>query len=409
MTAVPADLPADKAARTKKKGRSLWWVVHSWAGLKLSIFMTFILATGTLAVLAHEFDWMVTPAMRVAPQAAPQVSIGQIAAAAQADVPGGRLQAVYMPIDPWFAAEVWVDRGKKRIERVYVNPWTAEVTGHGGWANIHRFLRQTHRHLMLPVKYGVPIVCSLSFLLLASLITGLVTYKKFWRGFVRNPHWSGGARRLSGDLHRLGGLWSLWFVALMIATGLWYLVEELGGNAPPHPQPPKLKAELSAPAGPELDALVARAQAAYPNLRITEVRFPTAKGARGLVVQGQADALLVRDRSNAVWVNPADGKVLMVAKGETLNVHQRISEMADPLHFGTWGGLPVKLVWFVFGVIMTGLSVTGVMIYSLRLKAAAEEGRGPWARAFRGMGVWIYPAIGLILLSLVLTPGGLAG
>lgn len=405
MTAVAADLPL----KAKKKSRSLWWVVHSWAGLKLSIFMTFVLATGTLAVLAHEFDWMITPAMRVAPQATPQASIGTIAAAAQAHVPGGRLQAVYMPTDPWFAAEIWVDKGKKRIERVYVDPWTAEVTGTGGWANIHRFLRQTHRHLMLPVEYGVPIVCSMAFLLLASLITGLVTYKKFWRGFLRKPHWRGGGRRLSGDLHRLGGLWGLWFVALMIVTGFWYLIEQLGGDAPPHPQPPKIKGALSAPAGPELDALIASAQAAYPTLRINEVRFPTAKGARGLVVAGQADAILVRDRSNAVWMNPDSGKVLMVSRGEALSAHQRISEAADPLHFGTWGGLPAKLVWFVFGLLLTGLSVTGVMIYSLRLHGAYSEGRGPWARAFRGMGVWAYPAIALILLSLALTPAGLAG
>lgn len=406
MAVIAAETPVRRA----RKGRSLWWVVHSWAGLKLSIFMTFILATGTLAVFAHELDWLVTPAMRVAPQDGPQASWGQIAAAAEAQVAGGRVQAVYGPIDPWFATEVWVDDGGERIERVYVNPWTAEVTGTAGWGNIHRFLRNTHRHLMLPVKYGVPIVCSLSFLLLASLITGLVTYKKFWRGFARKPHWSGGPRRLTGDLHRLAGVWSLWFVALMIATGFWYLVEELGGQAPPHPQPSGKLPAMSAPTGPELDALIATAQAAYPTLRIKEIRFGSGKNARGMIVAGQADALLVRDRSNAVWLNPDSGEVLLVGKGEDLNVHQRLSEMADPLHFGTWGGFAAKVVWFLFGVLLTGLSITGVMIYSLRLKAAADDRpRSSLAKAFGGMGVWAYPAIGLIVLSLILTPGALAG
>ena len=402
-------IPAAAAARRAPKRRSMWWTVHAWAGLKLSIFMTFVLATGTLAVLAHELDWLVTPAMRVAPQDAPRASWGQVAAAAQAEVPG-RVQVVYGPIDPWFAAEVWIDDGGERIRRVYVNPWTAEVTGQGGWGNIHRFLRNTHRHLMLPVKYGVPIVCSLALVLLVSLVTGLVTYKKFWRGFFRRPNWGGGARRLSGDLHRLAGLWSLWFVALMIVTGLWYLVEELGGEAPPHPQPPERLPAMSAPVGPQLDALVARAQAAYPTLRIKEVRLGSGKNARGVVVSGQADAVLVRDRSNAVWVDPDAERVIMVSRGEDLNMHQRISEMADPLHFGTWGGIAAKLAWFLFGVLLTGLSVTGVMIYSLRLKTAHREApRGGFARAFAGMGLWAYPAIGLILLSLALTPAALAG
>lgn len=405
MASITADIPVK---RTRKQ-RSLWWTVHAWAGLKLSIFMTFVLATGTLAVFAHELDWLVTPAMRIAPQAAPQASWGSIAAAAHAHTPG-EVEAIYGPIDPWFAAEVWIDDGGKRIQRVYVNPYTAEVTGAAGWGNIHRFLRNTHRHLMLPVKYGVPIVSSLSFLLLASLITGLITYKKFWRGFARKPHWNGGARRLTGDLHRLAGVWSLWFVALMIATGLWYLVEELGGEAPPHPQPPKRAIEAATPLGPQLDALVAKAQSAYPSLRINEVRFSSGKNARGMVVAGQADALVVRDRSNAVWVDPETSKVVLVSKGEELNLHQRISEMADPLHFGTWGGFVTKVVWFVFGVFLTGLSVTGVMIYSLRLKAAAGEApRSGLAKAWAGMGVWAYPAVALILLSLALTPAALAG
>jgi uncharacterized iron-regulated membrane protein len=290
MASVTGALPA--ARSRPRAGRSLWWFVHSWAGLKLAIFMTFILATGTLAVFAHELDWMTTPAMRVAPQPGPQASWGAITQAAQDHVPGGRLQMAWAPIDPWFAAEIWVDTGRDRIERVYVNPWTAEVTGTAGWGNIHRFLRNTHRHLMLPIKYGVPIVSSLSFLLLASLITGLVTYKKFWRGFFRKPNWRDTPRRLTGDLHRLGGLWSLWFVALMIVTGLWYLVEELGGHAPAHPQPVARLEAASAPAGAHLDRLIGIGQAAYPSLEIREIRFPTAKGARGLTLTGQADAIL---------------------------------------------------------------------------------------------------------------------
>lgn len=33
-----------------------------------------------------------------------------------------------------------------------------------------------------------------------------------------------------------------------------------------------------------------------------------------------------------------------VVRGEELSLHQRISEAADPLLFGTWGGLSAKIV-----------------------------------------------------------------
>lgn len=123
-------------------------------------------------------------------------------------------------------------------------------------------------------------------------------------------------------------------------------------------------------------------------------------------MQGQAGAILVRERANAVWVDPASNSALLTSQGEDLNLHQRISEMADPLHFGVWGGFATKLLWFVFGAALTGLSVTGVMIYSLRLKRSepAAEQRSSVRKIWDGMGLFAYPATALILISLALTP-----
>lgn len=390
------------------KGRSLWWVVHHWVGLKLSLFMTFVLLTGTLAVFSIEMDWLARPALRVAPQDAPLASWGTMAAAAEDIASDGRVLTVYAPPHAWFAAEAMVQTGEDERLRVYLDPYKGEVRGTGSWISFQRFFREMHRHLMLPVKYGVPIVSSLAILLLLSLVTGLVSYKKFWRGFFRRPR-GGNARRLTGDLHRLAGLWSLWFVALIALTSIWYLVESLGGDAP-YERPPEIDAPNVRLSMMEIDRLAAAARAAYPGLNIKEMRLPGEEGGP-IGFFGQADALLVRDRVNGVWLDPADGRVVRVSRGEELSVHQRIGEMADPLHFGTWGGMTTKIIWFLFGLAMTGLSVTGVMIYSLRLNTARVEAEaaevrrhGPVGRAVRGMGVWAYPSAALILLAALMVP-----
>lgn len=386
-----------------KKGRSLWWVVHSWIGLKLSIFLTFILATGTLAVFAHEIDWLATPAMRVSPRSEPVASWGAWAQGAARAAPDARLQTLYAPIDPWFTVEAWVNRGKGAPERIYVDPWTAKLTGKHGWANVHRFLRQAHRHLMLPTKIGIPIVCSLALLLAISLVSGVVTYKKWWRGFFRMPR-RGDGRRLSGDLHRLMGLWSLWFVTLIALTGMWYLVETLGGNA----KVPKLP-EVAAgplPTGAALDRLVAIARRADPALDIREIRFTSDNG---VIFLGQSSAWLVRDRANAVAIDPVTSKVVTQLDGRALNAHQRISEMADPLHFGTFGGLWTKAIWFLFGALLTAMAVTGTMIYAMRLAKLSRSEAGGLQLAWRGMGVWGYISLALLLLTLILTPGAIGG
>lgn len=71
------------------------------------------------------------------------------------------------------------------------------------------------------------------------------------------------------------------------------------------------------------------------------------------------------------------------------------------------GPVTILLVWFVFGVLMTGLSVTGVMIYSLRMARAQDETRpgNGFVRLWTSFGPAAYPALGLILISLALTPG----
>lgn len=384
--------------------RRLWWIVHGWVGLKLSLFMVWILLTGSFAVFAVELDWLARPALRVAPQDAPHVSWGTLAAAAIAAVPESQVATVYAPPHAWFAAEAIVEVGDER-KRVYLNPYDGRVQGVAPWMSFQRFFREMHRHLLLPAKFGIPLVCSLSLLLLLSTITGLVTYKKFWRGFFKWPQ-AGNPRRLTGDLHRFVGLWTLWFVVLITLTGVWYLVESLGGKAPVPPQPRAEAGATELVDAARIDELIALGQRAYPNLRIQEVRLPHADQPLGIF--GQADAVLVRDRVNAVWIDPANGRVLSVQKGETLSVHQRISEMADPLHFGTWGGMTTKVVWFLFGLAMSSLAVTGIVIYSVRLKKAyIAEPRGWLHRAWLGMGAWGYVGAGIVLLSFALIPGWL--
>jgi len=398
------------AASAKNAKRSLWWVIHSWVGLKLSLFMVWVLLTGTFAVFALEFDWMARPALRVAPQDLPHASWGTMTETAIKAVPDGRVSYIYAPPHAWFAAEAIAETGPGSRVRVYLNPYSGEVQGVSPWMSFLRFFREMHRHLLFPIQYGVPIVCSMALLLVLSMITGLVSYKKFWRGFFKKPR-GGSARKLNGDLHRLLALWSFWFVLLITLTGIWYLVESLGGDAP-FIRPPKIEAKMAEPlSAAQVDALVQTGQEAYPQLKVTELRLPSATGGP-FGIFGQADAILVRDRVNGVWLDPLSGAVLEVWKGETLSVHQRISEMADPLHFGTWGGMTTKIIWFIFGAMMTALAVTGVLIYSLRLKTAyapedANAKRSVFMRAFVGMGRWGYVATAVMLVSFAMFPGWL--
>jgi len=391
--------PAPKAART-------WWKVHQWVGLKLSLFLTFILFTGTLAVVSAEIDWLLQPSLRVSPASVE----GPVAWAAIADNamrhPGvAKANSIDAPTASAFAARVTIEHEDGSLGLLHAHPTTGEIQGEGPWVGAQRILRNMHRHLNLPVKYGVPIVSSLAFLLLVTLATSFVVYKKWWRGFAK-PLRQRDARTWWGDFHRLAGIWSLWFITLIAFSSLWYFVESLGGDAPPHP---RVKLEAAAEPAP-LPASLANAfevaLAARPALRVERVILPSPDKPL-LQLHGDYEAVLVRPRSNAVWVDARTAEVLLVTDGRDLNVHQRISEMADPLHFGYFGGYWTKVPWFLFGLAMTGLAISGAAIYSLRIGRDRAE-RLRVEKAFSGMwqgsGRWRWLSVLLILTGLALLP-----
>ena len=365
--------PAQASATTpvaRSPGRRLWFDLHSWVGLKLCLFMGFVCLTGTLAVFAQEIDWLLHEEIRVTPSAE-RASWGTMIAAAQSAHPDWTLEGLRAPHASRFAAmaQMRLPDGSRRF--VWVDPYRGVVTGDTHWFNAHRFLRNTHRHLMIPVKYGVPLVAALSLPLLVTLVSSLYIYKRWWRGFFSWPR-ADRPRRLWGDVHRLLGVWSLWFIALIALTGGWYLVESLGGKAPVPARIALPEADAPAAADPRaIDRAVDTLRVRWPALEVRGAQ-PTGDG-QGLLLEGQAEAWLVRDRANAAGFDLRTGALVDQRDGRAMGVHQRIAEMADPLHFGSFGGWPVRLLWFLFGAAMTALSFTGVYLYGLRVADAARS------------------------------------
>jgi len=398
-----------RPVRRKRKGTRLWWRVHQWAGLQVSLFLAFVFLTGTLAVFSYELDWMLRPAMWVSPASAERpVSWGEIGAAVAAHDPEARIVTLSAPLNGAAAVDAVV-RADGEARHVYVHPGTGAVTGEGPWLGVQRFLRNTHRHLMLPVRFGVPIVSIATMLLFVSLVTSFAVYKNWWRGFLRWPR-GRTLRAIVGDAHRLAGIWSIWFIIVLIVTGFWYLFEILGGNAPGVERPVPQAVETLPPAdalGRALDTGIAAAQAELPGFHVEAVIWPTPKSPMFHVHGASGRAILVRPRVDSVWIDAQSGEVLAIVDPRKLSVHQRISEGADPLHFGTFGGYWTKTIWFVFGLGLTGLALSGVAVYALRIAKAGGEAPG-WRKGlvagWRGMGLARWPALGLTLLAFVLAP-----
>jgi uncharacterized iron-regulated membrane protein len=394
-----------------KPARSIWWRLHHWAGLQVSLFLAFVCLTGTLAVFSYELDWLARPAMWTAPMAVEdQASWGEVLNTARETAPDAVGMNIYRPLHPLATYDA-VARSAGENTHYYIHPGTAELTGTGDWVGFQRFLRNTHRHLMLPLQIGVSLVSLAAILLGVTLVTSFWVYKRWWRGFLRWPK-GRTMRALIGDIHRLAGLWSIWFVALICLTGYWYLAEQWGLDAPAADTPPAslvvaVEAGSLPSPGHALDAGLKRLHESQPGYQVALVRWTRAEP-DVIEVDGEAGrALLVRPRANAVWIDARTGALLGEAAPRTLTTHQRIAEMADPLHFGTFGGYWTKTLWFLFGAMLTGLAATGAVIYVLRIAKTEREEPG-WIsglyRLWKKMGRARWLAAALILLPFGLAP-----
>lgn len=408
------------------KGRRRWFALHSWTGLNLSLLMSFVLITGTLATVSKELDWLANPASRVYRIAShTEPDWARLYENASLAFPDATIVSLAAPTDPWLAAEaIALDCTGERF-RIFLDPASSAVQGTGRWHNWQRFFRQTHRHLMLPIKVGVTIVGLLCVPLFVSFVTGTVVYRKWWKGFASYPARQpattpkGAAaikrsRRFWGDMHRLLGVWSLWFILLMALTGAWYLVEQWGLQ---HTYPPlrnaasqqapetAIRAPENAVRGPALAEIMATAADLYPELRVSSVFLP-AEGSGAVRLQGTSGAILVRQRANQMAFDAASGEHLETRRAGELGLHGRISEAADPLHFGTFANAASRFIWFVFGLIMSALALSGVYLYGLRAAKSLRDNRAGaqriWSLGWRGMRYAKWPSTLLLAICLFL-------
>lgn len=398
--------------------RKTWFTLHSWCGLHLSVLMSFVCLTGTLATVSFEIDWLAAPEYRVYSLEAATLDWGALYANATEHSPDATVLSITAPPSPWFAATAVAVSGEGDRFRLFLNPHTSEVQGAGRWYNWQRFFRQVHRHLMLPVKVGVTIVSLLAFPMLIALYSGTVVYRRWWRGFFRNPFLKvrvrpdekttvKSRRRFWGNVHRWLGIWSIWFLLIIALTGLWYLLEQWGmqHRYVPLPKSENIEQVERVPLSANRVALfVERAKRMQNSFQVDSLRLPT-EHSRIVYVQGQSEALLVRSRANQVAFNSDNDDLVLGRTGTELSAHARISEAADPLHFGTFGGTVTRYIWFFFGMAITTLSISGVYLYGLRVIRVQGESAtsSVYKSSWRGMNLLKWAGIAAVFVSLILS------
>ncbi len=338
------------------------WLVHQWAGLIAGALLFLLCLTGVALVFRDEIDTALTPGRRVA------VGSRKALLSEILQVAGPAAMGVVIPARADSAYTVYVG-GRE----VFIDPYEARVTGTREGPGMLETIRQLHIRLYFFGWKGRVFVGFLGLTLLLSAITGALIYFPFMRGvFAQGFRWwqmREGLKPGVSDSHKLIGISSVLFMTVLGTTGALLGLEALTRYAPEmekalHPRP-EVKSRWKDLSRISADQAVDAARVALPGLRPTSLILPS-KGSGHYTIYGNAGSSLIRNAASFVCVDAYSGQALQIYDAREANAGVRAYDAVEPLHFGDFGSLPLKLIYAAFGLAVCGLPVTGILLWYLK-------------------------------------------
>ena len=338
-------------------------------------------------MVSQEIVWLANPDIRASKPSddAEPLSFDQVIAAIKRDDPHVIVRSIIRPDESHFALSVGLSYPDGRSVEAYANPYTGAIQGISPAFDFQQFTRALHGWWLVPFtngySWGWYLVSLLGLPLLASLITGLVVYKRFWKGFLRlTLRIRHGARIFWGDFHRLSGIWSIWFIAVISITGTWFLIQAfLGDNQisissePIVPVIAREKVPTSAPGVPApmipLDDAIKIATQRIPGLEASFVFLPL-NAYSHLQIGGRGWYPLMFQTAQ---LNPYDGDIAVSHLLSDRTALEFVTESMRPLHTGDFGGLWIKLIWAFFGLVLSMMVLSGLLIWTKRTALATAN------------------------------------
>jgi uncharacterized iron-regulated membrane protein len=363
----------------RQQTRNTIFLLHRYFGLCMGLIMILIGITGSLLVFHAEIeDWLTLQRYGITMHQGQLLTLDRMVEIAKTAYPSWTFDEIVFPKDERYpmilgftAPDVDPNLYQHGFHQVFINPYTGKIVGELATRyTFYRFILNLHYRLFLPGEWlGRVITGIAALLLLAIAVTGAILWPG-WRKLITGfkVKWNSHIKRRNFDLHKVIGIFSAIFLALTGLTGaylsFYYQIEPVIGmlaDSPPatNSQVVALSAQPSGQNFLPLETLLQTAQKALPTMKPQELYIPRNEP---LEVYGNAEEL--------IRLNPYTGKILSVTDGtknKEYSVSDRIHDvLIAPFHFGTFGGLPTRVLYVFIGLAPTILLATGFTMWRYR-------------------------------------------
>lgn len=359
-----------------------WYLIHKWTSLICTIFLLMLCVTGLPLIFHDEIDALSgnNKALKALPADTPLKTYDEIVARAVAMFPGERPLFMSWDDDRPVVNVTTGPEARVGADRMHITAFdlrTAEAVGDLNEGGVMDFILTLHIDMFLGLP-GKLFLGLMGVLFFVSIVSGAVVYAPFMRRLKFGTLRVSRSKRVRWlDLHNLLGIVTLMWLSVVGLTGVINTLSEPLVDVWRRDQLAELTAAYQGlPPVPverfgSLQRAVATARAAAPGMEPQFVAFP---GVR-----------FTSEHHYAVWLRggtPATNRIfrptLIDAQTGELTASRRMPwymlalRLSQPLHFGDYGGLPLKLLWGLLDIAAMVVLISGLYLWLGKRRVSLE-------------------------------------
>jgi uncharacterized iron-regulated membrane protein len=344
--------------------------VHTWVGLIAGFGLFIAFYAGAVTLFHEELHAWETPLPQVAaPQHAPQQLIDAVLEAHPKAKEGFFLR---MPSE--FEPQLMLEFDERHF-RLDASGKLEEFKEH---SQLVDFVYRLHYTAGLPRSWGIYVLGVVCILYGLALASGVIIYAPTFFKDLFALRIGKNIKRMWQDAHNVVGILSLPFhlmyawssavlaLGLILLAPFQYMVFDgkllqlVGPDI--NAAAPAKAAGVAAPLAPA-SQLIAEVQRAVPGIEVSTLSYRHAGDANGQVqVYGHVHQKTVADMG-AVVLSASTGKVTRVMMPENFSPGTRFLRSLQALHFGSFGELAVRWMYFILGVAGAFLFYSGNLLW----------------------------------------------
>ena len=364
----------------------MWYLVHKWTSLVCTLFLLMLCLTGLPLIFSDEINRM----------NAGTLQFGMPGVGSSSNAPG------LLPLDTMMAKALAVRAGEVPLFMAFDNDQpsmtvttgptpdapgsdmttqildrsTGKLLSKEDKGGIMDFLLKLHTDLFLGLP-GMLFLGAMGLLFTAALASGVVLYAPFMRKLAFGTLRTSRSTRLKWlDYHNLLGIAALAWMTIVGVTGvintlekpintLWQrneLAAMTRGYAGKDALPPSRYGSL--------DKAMAAARKALPGNNPQFIGFPGGNfsSKHHYAVFFQGDTPLTERLLTPALVDAETGAF---TTARSMPWYNKALSLSRPLHFGDYGGLPLKILWAVLDLVTIVVLATGLYLWLGKRRASS--------------------------------------